>query len=160
MCASLYLGCVETCKQMPSVFSPSPTATYLHVLIKELRSPSNRFKESGGGSSRCGWHTHISGPLRSPVLYYSLQNNLLYLGIKGGNLGALLRPPRPTRVTRTWEGARGNKVGLVESGTPPPLSKRPPGKTRALFSSCFILLADTDGCYFAPWLLSKLTRLN
>lgn len=94
-----YLGCAETCKQMPSVFSPSPTATYLHVLIKEFRSPSNRFKESGCGSSRSGWHTQISGLVHFPVLYYSLQNNLLYLGIKGSNLGALLRAPRTTCMT-------------------------------------------------------------
>lgn len=73
-----HLGCVETCKQMPSVFSPSPTATYLHVLIKELRSPSNRFKETGSTSSLSGWYTEISGLFRFLVLYYSLQNHQLY----------------------------------------------------------------------------------
>lgn len=73
-----HLGCVETCKQMPSVFSPSPTATYLHVLIKEFHSPSKRFKETSSTSSLSGWYTEISCLFHFPVLYYSLQNNLVY----------------------------------------------------------------------------------
>lgn len=61
---------------MPSVFSPSPTATYLHVLIKELLSPSNGFKETGSASSLGGWHTQIFRLLNfSATFYYSPPNN-------------------------------------------------------------------------------------
>lgn len=81
-----HLGCVETCKQMPSVFSPSPTATYLHVLIKEFYSPSNMFKETSSTSSLSGWYMEISSLFHFSVLYYSLQNNLLYYGITGAFL--------------------------------------------------------------------------
>lgn len=83
-----HLGCVETCKQMPSVFSPSPTATYLHVLIKEFHSSSDRFKETGSTSSLSGWCTEISGLLHfSALFYFLLQNNQDYSGITGGISG-------------------------------------------------------------------------